>query len=235
MKKPKIIYQDKSILVLEKPSGLVVDRSKSVKQKTLEDWLAKEFKFSFKNGQLLRNGLVHRLDKETSGLLVVAKTGQALEKLQKQFKNRQVEKKYKALVHGRVAPAKGKITVAISRSHHNRQKFGVFLGGKASLTKYQKLADYQTEKKGNFSLLELKPKTGRTHQIRVHLKYLGFPVVADAKYGGRKTARADRKWCPRHFLHATFLAFDHPETGKKVKFSSPIPDDLKMALAFLKN
>jgi len=132
------------------------------------------------------------------------------------------------LVHGKVEPKEGMVEVPISRSPYNRKKFGVFLGGRPAKTKY-KVKKYYTLNLKPFTLLELIPETGRTHQIRVHLKYINHPVVADAKYAGRKTARADRQWCPRQFLHAFSLTFNHLQTGKK-KFSSPLPPELKKAL-----
>lgn len=214
---PKVVFEDKTILVLDKPAGLVVAEA-------LQAWLRNYLKIK---GQGIggRAGIVHRLDKETSGLMVVAKTSLAFKKLQSQFKKRKVEKHYLALVHGQVSPAKGKIKAAISRSPFDRKKFGVFLGGRPAET------DYQVKKLfPHYTLLELRPKTGRTHQIRVHLKHLGYPIVADSKYGGRKRAREDRTWCPRQFLHASFLSFTHPLTGKKVKFSLPPPADLEDSL-----
>lgn len=224
----KILFEDQDLLLIFKPAGLVVNRAQTVGKPTLQDWLAKKVP---NIGQ--RSGIVHRLDKETSGLLLVAKTLTAFENLQKQFKKRQVQKRYLALVHGQMVPAKGVIKAAISRSPFNREKFGVFLGGRGAETGYRTLRYYNKENLGKFSLLELKPKTGRTHQIRVHLQYLGHPVVADAKYAGRKTARLDRTWCSRQFLHASSLTFFHPRTGKKITFACQLPEDLKKALQSL--
>lgn len=229
----EIVFEDQSILVLNKPSGLVVNRSQTVKVKTLQDWVAQYLKVKGL-GIGGRAGIVHRLDKETSGLLLVAKNLKDFALLQAQFKARKVEKKYLALVHGRLEPREGTIKAAISRSPFARKKFGVFLGGKEAETGYLVSRFYESEKAGKFSLVELKPKTGRTHQIRVHLKYLGHPVVADAKYAGRKTFHQDQKWCPRQFLHASFLGFRHPEKEKKIHFSLPLPNDLKKALIYLK-
>jgi len=236
--RPQIIFEDQVLLILDKPAGLVVNRAATVKTETLQDWLEKKKLIDPKQkkeapafGQRL--GIVHRLDKETSGLLIVAKTPQAWRNLQKQFKERQVKKRYWALVHGQVTPPQGEISASISRHPFDRQKFGVFLGGRPAKTSYRTLKNYETKEWGKFSLLELSPKTGRTHQLRVHLKYLGYPVVGDQKYAGRKRFRVDRKWCPRQFLHASFLAFAHPLTGQRVEFSSPLPADLKKALQTL--
>lgn len=218
---PKIIFEDSSLLVIDKPAGVVVDRAKTTKEKTIQDWLEDYLKIKG-GGVGSRAGIVHRLDKETSGLLLVAKTEKAFKNLQKQFKERKVTKRYLALVHGQVKPKEGTIEVPIARSPYNRKKFGVFLGGRQSQTKYRVKKYYS-----DYSFLELMPKTGRTHQIRVHLKYLGHPIVGDEKYGGRKTVRKDRQWCPRQFLHASFLSFVHPKTKKKVKFTSFLPAELK--------
>lgn len=221
---PKIVFEDKFILMIDKPAGMVVNLAETTREKTIQDWIKEYLKIKGR-GIGERAGIVHRLDKETSGLLVVAKTEEAFKNLQQQFKQRRVEKKYLALVHGKVEPKEGAIEAPITRSPFNRKKFGVFLGGRPAQTKY-KVKKYFN----SYSLLELTPETGRTHQIRVHLKYLGYPVVADAKYAGRKTARRDRQWCPRQFLHASHLAFTHPQTKKRVKFTRPLPSELKKAL-----
>ncbi len=226
------VFEDKNLLLLNKPAGLIVNRSQTAKESTLQDWLEKNLKNLPDIGG--RSGIVHRLDKETSGLILVAKTADAFEKLQRQFKEKKVEKHYLALAHGKVFPKKGVIKASIRRNPFDREKFGVFLGGREAETRYKILRYYDTRKLGKFTLLELTPKTGRTHQIRVHLKYLGYPVVGDDKYAGRKTARSDRRWCPRQFLHASFLVFRHPQTGKKLEFSCPLPDDLKKVLKTLR-
>jgi 23S rRNA pseudouridine1911/1915/1917 synthase len=224
----KVIFEDNFLLVIDKPAGIVVDRARTTKEKTLQDWLEDYLKTKG-GGVGNRAGIVHRLDKETSGLLLVAKTEKAFKNLQKQFKERKVTKHYLALVHGQVKPKEGVIKVPIARSPYNRKKFGVFLGGRQSQTKY-KVKKYYPD----YTFLELMPKTGRTHQIRVHLKYLGHPIVGDEKYGGRKTVRQDRQWCPHQFLHASFLSFLHPQTGKKIKFISQLPNDLKNSLKRVK-
>lgn len=230
MTAPKIIFEEASFLVLDKPAGWIVNRAETTRGlQTIQDWVEANCESRIANRELYRSGIVHRLDKETSGLLLVAKTPAAFENLQKQFKERRVEKRYLALVHGRVQPASGEINAAISRSPFDRKKFGVFLSGREATTKYQVLSIKY--KDGNaYSLVELAPKTGRTHQIRVHLKYLGYPVVGDDFYAGRKTAGLDRKWCGRQFLHASYLAFFHPETGEKLEFTSLLPEDLEAVM-----
>lgn len=226
--KPKIIFEDETFLVVNKPPNIVVNRSQTARDETLQDWLEDYFQIQGP-GIGERAGIVHRLDKETSGLLLVAKTEKAFKNLQRQFKERKVEKRYLALVHGKVSPKKGRIEVPLSR---DRKKFGVFLGGRPARTKYEVKKHYTLNTKP-FTFLELTPTTGRTHQIRVHLKFIGYPIVGDTTYAGRKTSRRDRTWCPRQFLHASYLAFTHPQTGKKVRFALPLPNDLRTALTHL--
>lgn len=228
---PKIIFEDDQVLILDKPAGMVVNRAESVKGVTTQDWVGKKLKIK-EGGIGGRAGIVHRIDKETSGILLVAKTPEAFENLQSQFKKREVEKKYLILVHGRVEPKEGEVEAPVGRLPWNRERFGVFPGGREAKTSYKKVGEYKKENE-EFSLLEVKPETGRTHQIRVHLKYLGYPVVADSFYAGRKTSKEDRKWCPRLFLHAAEITFTHPETGNKVNFSSKLPEELEKAIKTL--
>ena len=129
-----------------------------------------------------------------------------------------------------MAQEKGSIHEPLARNPFNRTKYGVFAGGRDALTEYA-----VKERFPSFTLLQVTPKTGRPHQIRVHLKYIGFSVVGDEVYAGRKTARDDRRWCPRQFLHAFFLEITHPETGKRMHFEDPLPTDLQQALATLQN
>ena len=224
-----VLYEDKALLVLHKPADLVVNISITQKEKTLQHFLQDYFSLS-DQGIGGRAGIVHRLDKETSGILLVAKTQKAFENLQEQFQERTVVKKYLALVHGVMAQEKGSIHEPLARNPFNRTKFGVFAGGRDALTEY-----VVKERFPSFTLLQVTPKTGRTHQIRVHLKHIGFSVVGDEVYAGRKTARDDRRWCPRQFLHAFFLEITHPETGKRMHFEDPLPTDLQQALATLQN
>ena len=225
LEEPKVLHSDNYLLVINKPSGWVVNDASTTKEITIQGWLRHNFQFPISDNINFRNGVVHRLDKETSGLLLIAKTKAAFEDLQEQFKQRKVFKTYLALVHGLVEPGEGVISSPVGRLPWNRNKFGVLPGGRAAETTYKKIRDYK-----KFSLLQLQPRTGRTHQIRVHLKSLGHSLVADSLYAGRKTARQDRIWCPRLFLHAKAITFTHPGSKKLISFNSDLPADLKAAL-----
>jgi 23S rRNA pseudouridine1911/1915/1917 synthase len=246
-----IIYQDDQILVIDKPPGLVVTPTETQHDITLSEILQKDFGIN-----LDRGGIVHRLDKDTSGLMVVAKTQLSLEALQAQFKERVTKKGYIALVHGQMLKAQ-LVNAPIGRNPGDREKFTVLQDGKEAETEFEPVEQLtmNNEQLENifpgfnkiqmrklltthyplFTLLKCYPKTGRTHQIRVHLKYINFPLVSDEKYGGRKVVRLDKRWCPRQFLHAYKLEFNHPATGKRVSFEAELPADLKDSLAFLKS
>lgn len=232
---PQILFEDKEILVVNKPSGLVVNRDTSVKEKTLEDWIEE---------RNLTGRAAHRLDKETSGVLIIAKSEKVLKNLQAQFKNREVKKTYLALVHGKVFPKVGQISSPIGRLPWNRERFGILPQGRPShtfykLIAYHLLASDRDRRDGSLitgeplSLLEVTPHTGRTHQIRVHLKSIGHPIVSDSFYAGRKTSRKDRLWCPRLFLHASRVEFTHPVTGRPISVEAPLPLTLKQVLKTL--
>jgi 23S rRNA pseudouridine1911/1915/1917 synthase len=240
---PHIIFEDAVLIVLSKPSGITVNRSDTTKQEmTVQDWIEEKFKIAaipkvvhneegWESDFYNRSGIVHRIDKETSGILLVAKTQGAFDNLQKQFKERVVEKSYLALVHGKMIPPEGEISVPVGRLEYNRKRFGIVAGGRDSTTFYKTITNYIVPKtKEILSLLELSPKTGRTHQIRVHVKYLNHPIVSDELYGGRKTSRNDRKLLPRLFLHAAKISFLHPTTNKKVEFESSLPNELQTFL-----
>lgn len=230
---PKIIFEDEEIFVLDKHSGWITNESATTtNQPVVQTWLKENFKYPIALSSEFRSGVVHRLDKETSGILLVAKTKEAFEELQRQFKSREVKKTYIALAHGRVELEEGEISATVGRLPWRRDRFGVLPGGREATTKYKILANY-TGQDGDFSLLELKPKTGRTHQIRIHLKHIGHPIVADEFYAGRKTSRKDRKWCPRLFLYASEISFTHPKTKKPVMFKSEFPSDLEQSLTTL--
>lgn len=224
-----VVFEDESLLVLAKPVGWVVNEASTTKnQLTIQSWLRTK-SYPLAKNESFRSGIVHRLDKDTSGLLLVAKTQPAFRALQEQFKNRRVEKTYLALVHGKVQLPAGSIKATVGRLPWNRRRFGVLPGGRDAQTDYQVSKRYIFNNQV-YSLLTIKPKTGRTHQIRIHFKHLGHPVVGDSFYAGRKTARNDGKWCPRLFLHAAGISFTHPVTQQAVSFSLPLPEDLSRVL-----
>jgi 23S rRNA pseudouridine1911/1915/1917 synthase len=243
-----VLYEDDDILIIDKPSRITVNRSDTTKDEpTVQDWVETHLKTQIKNPIIRVNiesdfykraGIVHRLDKETSGILVIAKTEPSFVDLQAQFKERKVSKTYIAMVHGLVSPIEGEISAPVGRLPWNRRHFGVLAGGREASTKYKVLNIKYLElshKKEPLSLMELNPKTGRTHQIRVHLKYINHPIFADPLYGGRKTSRDDRKILDRVFLHAQKIIFTHPVSKKQVNFSSPLPQELTSLLNNLKN
>ena len=224
----KIIFEDKNILLLNKPPGVVVNRANTTKKPTVQDWLEKYLNLK-DEGIGERAGIVHRLDKGTSGILIVAKTTKAFENLQGQFKERSIDKSYQCLVHGKIEIKKGQIKAPVGRLPWNRERFGVLPGGRPAETNYEVISYYKNDK-DIFSLVNVFPKTGRTHQIRIHMKHLGYPLVADEFYAGRKTSREDITWCPRLFLHAKSISFIHPETNEKLAFQANFPNDLKKVL-----
>lgn len=233
---PKIVFDDDSFFVVEKPSGWITNEAGTTNiQPVLQAWIKKNYEYPLNGDREARDGIVHRLDKETSGLLLVAKTKEAFEDLQRQFKERLVHKTYVALAHGQVKELEGGINETVGRLPWRRDRFGVLPDGREAITNYKVIANYQSPdvSKETLTLLELKPKTGRTHQIRIHLKHLGNPIVADEFYAGRKTARHDRKWCSRLFLHAGGITFIHPITKKEISFNSELPTDLRETLEHL--
>lgn len=235
--KISILFENDDLLVIDKPFGLVVNNADTVTGETVQDWMKKNYEFRIMNYELNkdfydRNGIVHRLDKETSGCLIIAKNPESFIALQSFFKDRLVKKTYLALVHGIVVSKQGSINVPIARLPWNRERFGVVPGGKEALTEFE-VEKYYTDstKAKKFTLLQLFPKTGRTHQIRVHLKYLGYPIVGDYLYAGRKQQASDRKWCSRVFLHAQKIVFPYPKNSDKtISVESPLPEDLNSIL-----
>lgn len=229
---PRIIHQDEFLLVIDKPSGWIVnDAATTTTQPVLQSWLKENFNYEIANSYELRSGIVHRLDKETSGVLLIAKTPESFHYLQNLFKERKIEKTYIALLHGKLKDESGVIEAEVGRLPWNRRRFGVLLGGRPSKTKF-KLIDEFTKEKEIFSLVEFHPETGRTHQIRIHAKHIGHPIVGDEFYAGRKTARRDRLWCSRTFLHAQSIRFRYP-SGNEVNYQSKLPNDLQEALDLL--
>jgi len=231
----EIVYEDETLIVVNKPAGLVVHPAAGIHSGTLANALAYHFQQLPDSGAGVRPGIVHRLDRDTSGLLVVAKTEAALEHLSDQFRDRTVFKSYVALVHGRISADSGVIDQPLARDRSNRTRMAVVRGGRTALTLYRVRQRFD-----RFTLLEVELKTGRTHQIRVHLAWLKHPVVGDETYGaGRDNTIQDAKLravvrnLGRHFLHAEKLGFTHPQTNERVEFSSPLPPELSNLLTAL--
>lgn len=235
----QVLYEDDAILIINKPAGLIVNRSDTtIHEKTIQDFIEESEMVVIQGGDkesdfVKRSGIVHRIDKETSGILLVAKTSTAFSELQRQFKDRVVEKRYVALVHGTLSPKSGEIHLPVARLPWNRKRFGIVAGGKDSITFYTTTDTYVAKNGEVLSLMELSPKTGRTHQIRVHMKYMNHPIYSDMLYGGRKVSIQDRKILPRVFLHASKISFLHPITKKTVSVTSKLPDELIKFLSTL--
>ncbi len=217
------LHKDSHIAVINKNSGMVVHPGAGVREKTLVNALLFYFPEIRKIGPSERPGIVHRLDKETSGVMVVALTEKAYKDLQGQFREKLVEKIYHGLVWGKIPPGDKTISWPIGRHIHHRKRISTRTNKpREAETHYTICLQFQ-----DFSLLEIRPLTGRMHQIRVHLASAGHPVVGDTVYGRRKV----RSPCPRLFLHASSLSFIHPESKERVTFSSPLPDDLQAFLS----
>ncbi len=221
-----IVYEDADVLVVNKPKGMVVHPAPGHMGGTLVNGLMYHCKdLSGING-VLRPGIVHRIDKDTSGLLMVAKNDMAHESLVNQLVNKTVTRKYIALVHGHIAHDKGgTIDAPIGRDQKDRQKQAVVDNGKHAVTHFQVV-----ERFGDYTLVECRLETGRTHQIRVHMNYIGFPLVGDPKYGPKKTIDFGGQ-----VLHAATLGFDHPSSGEYLEFETPLPADYEQLLNDLRN
>lgn len=269
-----IVHQDDDLVVVNKPPGVVVNKSQTTKVETVQDWMESKFSIDKENDSLSsqssqdlvpedfddqygtpteifrkRSGLVHRLDKDTSGVMVLAKNPGALVHLLQQFRDRTTEKRYQCLVHGKMGVKEDTISLPLGRASRDRKIFAVRSDGRNAVTRYKveqfyqnlntakisadksiatKLGSYQ-----GFSLLSCWPKTGRTHQIRVHLAHLKHPLVGDTTYVGKKRRQLDPLWCPRQFLHAAELSFTHPRSGKKVSYRADLWPDLQKTLMLL--
>lgn len=231
----KALYEDDDLVVFEKPSGLIINNSDTTRdvptlQKIVQERHAAFLKNESEDEEFLdRSGIVHRLDKETSGIIIVAKNPVSFQNLKNQFKERRVEKEYLALVHGEIKNENGEISVPVGRLPWNRKRFGVVAGGREAKTFYKVLRTI--DKNGEIlTLLRVMPKTGRTHQIRVHLKHVGYPIYSDLLYAGRKIAKKDRSALPTIFLHAHKIVFFHPKTGERISIESKLPEVLESFL-----
>ena len=214
-----ILYEDNDLLVIDKPAGLTVHPAPGHPDHTLVNAILFHFPHLSDFSDSLRPGVVHRLDKDTSGVMLVAKNDMAQADLMNQFKAHSVAKTYLVLVKGHLTPEDGVIEASIGRDPRNRKRMAVVAEGKEARTQYHVIKYL-----GDYTLLEVRPETGRTHQIRVHLSAIGFPVAGDAIYGVKSP------YLSRQFIHASRLGFRLPSTGKYVEFESDLPPDLAKAL-----
>ena len=243
--KLNIIYEDAHLLVVDKPSGISVHPGPGNYNNTIVNALMNYNEGKLSNiGDELRPGIVHRIDKDTSGLIVIAKNNQTHEHLSNQFSNHTIERKYKTLIWGKLRPQSGKIQTLITRSKKNRQLMEVnFSKGKTAITKYKTLEVFENKTIPTLSYVECELQTGRTHQIRVHMSYKGNNILGDKKYRKKfkklnNTKREIEKeliQLDRQFLHAGILGFTHPKTKKKLKFHSDLPYELKKLLKKIRN
>jgi len=227
---PEILYENKNLLVINKPAGIIVHPTlNNINNPSIAGWFLERYPFVSNVGEdKLRPGIVHRLDKETSGVLILAKNNRVFDYFKNLFKRRKIKKKYIALVRGEIRKQEGMIDFPLIRSKKSPIKRKIVIKknkGKIALTRYNVLKLYQ-----GYTLLEISPETGRTHQIRVHLASIGFPVVGDKIYGKLKTKRLNLS---RHFLHAKEISFVSSD-GELLKIESSLPKDLKQILQQLK-
>lgn len=243
--KLNIIHEDSDLIVIDKPAGIAMHPAPGNYDNTIVNALIDYDKDSLSNiGDELRPGIVHRIDKDTSGLIVVAKNNKTHEELSKQFNEHTITRVYQLLIWGKIRPSKGKINTFIKRSSRNRQMMEASLiKGKKAITNYETLEIFENEKSPTLSLIECKLETGRTHQIRVHMNYLGNSILGDTKYKKKykKIKNINEQLnklitgLNRQFLHAKTLGFIHPKNGKELIFSSVLPPELEIILKTLRN
>ena len=218
----EIEWEDEELLIVNKPAGLVVHPGAGQRSGTLMNGLLHHIPEA---AQLPRAGIVHRLDKDTSGLLIVAKTAQTQLALIRKLAKRVIKREYRALVVGRPAP-RGTVEAAIGRHPVHRTKMAVVDGGRFAVTHFERLHSWE-----RISLLACRLETGRTHQIRVHMQHLGHPILGDTTYMGRRAVKAsETSWIDRQALHARRLTFDHPLTNKKIVVEAAMPDDMSSVI-----
>ena len=240
-----IVYEDDDLMVINKTAKISMHPGAGNYDNTLVNALVNYNSKNLSNiGDELRPGIVHRIDKDTSGLVVVAKNNLTHENLSKQFKEHSINRTYQALIWGKLRPQSGKIKTLITRSSKNRQLMEVGISkGKVAITNYKTLEIFENEKTPTFSFVECKLETGRTHQIRVHMSYKGNNILGDKKYKKKfkkfKNIDSDLEQSilnlDRQFLHAKTIGFTHPITGKKLEFTSNLPQDLNIVLKKLRN
>lgn len=219
-----IVYEDKDVLVVNKPSGMVVHPSKGHVSGTLVNALLFHVQTLSAGTENIRPGIVHRIDKDTSGLLVVAKNNLSHQRLAEQFEAHTIEREYLALVHGEISHEEGTIEAPIARKPNDRLKRTVIEGGREAITHFRRLEVFP-----KYTLVRLQLETGRTHQIRVHMKYIGHPLVGDPMYGPSSSIDINGQ-----FLHAGVLGFNHPTTGERLRFEVPLPDFFQRKLEELR-
>ena len=243
--KLEIIYEDEDLLIINKPSGIIMHPGAGNYDKTIVNALIYYDKDSLSNiGDELRPGIVHRIDKNTSGLVVIAKNNKTHENLSKQFNDHTITRVYQLLIWGKLRPSVGKIETFITRSSKNRQLMEVSSSkGKRAITNYKTIEVFENDKTPTLSLVECKLETGRTHQIRVHMTHKGNSIVGDDKYKKKykRLKNVDIKLesliskLDRQFLHAKTLGFIHPKTNEEMVFSSILPQELNIILKMLRN
>ena len=243
--KLNIVFEDKDLIIINKPAGIIMHPGAGNFDKTIVNALVDYDKNSLSNiGGELRPGIVHRIDKDTSGLVVIAKNNQVHEFLSKQFNEHTVKRVYQLLIWGKLKPSKGKIETLISRSSRNRQMMEVSISkGKKAITNYKTLKIFENKNVPTLSFIECKLETGRTHQIRVHMNYKGNSIVGDKKYKKKfktlknidETLKKRLNILSRQFLHAKTIGFIHPKTKKEMNFDSNLPEELETILKTLRN
>ena len=243
--KLEIIYEDDDLLVINKPAGIIMHPGAGNYDKTLVNALVNYNKNSLSNiGDELRPGIVHRIDKNTSGLVVIAKNNETHENLSKQFNDHSITRIYQLLIWGKLRPSSGRIDTYITRSSKNRQLMEASRSkGKRAITNYKTIEIFENDKTPTLSLVECKLETGRTHQIRVHMTYMGNSIVGDNKYKKKYKKLKNVEVgldsllskLDRQFLHAKTLGFVHPKTTEEMIFSSVLPKELNNILKILKN
>ena len=227
-----VVYEDEALLVVDKPAGMVVHPAPGHPGGTLVNALLAYCPELAASGDA-RPGIVHRLDRDTSGLILVAKKDKVRRALQQQFKERLVHKAYTTLLNGHLQPAFGRVEAPIGRDAQHRQRMAVQPGGREAITEYHVLEQFAHRvgpQAGDYSLVEAEPLTGRTHQIRVHFASIGHPVVGDSVYGRRRSGLP----VPRQFLHARKLGFKHPLTGQRIQLEASLSADLQPVLDLLR-
>ena len=226
-----VLYEDADLLAIDKPPGMVVHPAPGARRGTVVNALAHRLGALAGVGRPDRPGIVHRLDRDTSGVLLVARTAAALEALARQFRTRTIEKVYLAVVRGHLGAAHGTIDRAVGRHPRERRRMSVHSRrGRAAVTRWTAL-----ERLPGATLVRLEPETGRTHQLRVHLAAAGHPIIGDRVYGARRAGRAGTRLdFPRQALHAAEIRFDHPSSGARIVVRAPLPPDVEQLLATLR-